>query len=369
METAMERMRVIFAVAAVLAAGGAARAERIKDIVDIKGIRANQLTGVGLVVGLNGTGDGSKLSQQLLNNRLRRFGVVLSADDVASDSIAAVEVTAELPPFARCGSKIDVTISSNNGATSLYGGVLLLTELKGADGEVYAVAQGSLTIGGIAAIGDNSTIIKNHPTVGYITGGATVEREELADFPERNGEITLLLKNPDVTTAKRIAEKINAAQPGRCMAVDPGTIRVRLPDKLTRAELAGFIDSLLELKVQVDFPAVVVVNERTGTIIIGENVTISTVAISHGSLSIITSEKDYVSQPLPFSRTGETEKTSRTELTAVEEGGHLHVLPRQVSVSELARALNAMGLTPKDIISIFQALRQAGALQAELRTM
>jgi flagellar P-ring protein precursor FlgI len=363
----MRRLAVILA--AVLAAALPAGAERIKDIVDIKNVRSNQLVGVGLVVGLNGTGDGSKVSQQLLSNRLRRAGLVLAANDLTSKSIASVEVTAELPPFAKAGSRIDLTVSADSGATSLQGGVLLLTELKGADGEVYAVAQGALVIGGFSATGEKSAISKNHTTVGFMTGGATVEREEPTEFVECNGEITLLLKNPDITTAGRIAEAINAVYAGSSTAVDHGTVRLRLPAGLAKADLAGFVDKVLSLSVKVDFPAVVVINERTGTIIIGENVGISTVAISHGNLSIITEERDYVSQPLPFSETGATEKTQRTAIATAEEQGHLHVLPRQVSVAELARALNAMGLAPRDIISIFQALRQAGALQAELKVM
>jgi flagellar P-ring protein precursor FlgI len=363
----MRSLAVILA--AILVAAIPAGAERIKDIVDIKNIRSNQLVGVGLVVGLNATGDGAKISQQLLSNRLRRAGLVLNPDDLTSKSIASVEVSAELPPFAKAGSRIDVTVSANSGASSLQGGVLVLTELHGADGEVYAVAQGPLVIGGFSASGDKSSISKNHPTVGFITGGATVEREEPTEFVECNSEITLLLKNPDITTAERIAEAINAAYAGSSMAVDHGTVRVRLPSGLARSDLAAFIDKLLSLKVKVDFPAVVVINERTGTVIIGENVGISTVAISHGNLSIITEEKDYVSQPAPFSETGSTEKTQRTSIATAEEQSRLHVLPRQVSVAELARALNAMGLSPRDVISIFQALRQAGALQAELKIM
>ena len=364
----MRRLTIIIA-ALMAVAASPARAERIKDIVDIKNIRSNQLVGVGLVVGLNGTGDGGKVSQQLLSNRLRRAGLVLNPDDLTSKSVASVEVTAELPPFAKPGSRIDVTVSANNGAASLQGGVLFLTEINGADGEVYAVAQGPLVIGGFSAGGEKSTVSKNHTTVGFITGGATVEREEPTDFVECNGEISLLLKNPDITTSRRIAEAINEAFPKSSLAVDHGTVRVRLPEGLGKADLAGFLDEILSLTVKVDFPAVVVINERTGTVIIGDHVGISTVAISHGNLSIITQEKDYVSQPLPFSETGTTEKTQRTDIATIEGRSPLHVLPRQVSVAELARALNAMGLSPRDIISIFQALHQAGALQAELKIM
>lgn len=361
-------MRLGWAIAVVLVAAQLATAERIKDIVDIQGVRGNQLVGLGLVVGLNGSGDNSQLARQMLNNHLRRSGLVMDPDDLASKNIAAVEVTAELPPFSRTGSRIDVAVSAISGASSLQGGMLLLTELTGADGEVYAVAQGALTLGGFAATGENASVSKNHTTVGYISAGATVEREELACFDE-NGEIVLLLRNPDFSTAQRIAEEVKSKLGTSCFAPDAGSVRVRVPQQVGKAELAGYIDRLGSLTVEVDSPAVVVINERTGTIIIGQNVGISTVAIAHGSLSIVTQEKDFASQPQPFSNTGNTEKLQRTDITTVESGGQVHVIPRQVSVSELARALNAMGLTPRDIISIFEALRQAGALQAELRIM
>jgi len=361
-------MRLGWAIAVVLAGAQAATAERVKDIVDVQGVRGNQLVGLGLVVGLDGSGDNAALSRQMLNNHLRRSGVVLQPNDLSSKNIAAVEVTAELPPFARLGSRIDVVVSAISGASSLQGGVLLLTELMGADGEVYAVAQGPLTLGGFAASGEKASVSKNHTTVGYISAGATVEREEVARFDE-NGEVVLLLRNPDFSTAQRIAQAVNGLHPSSSFAPDAGTVRVRIPSQVGRAELTAFVDRVGSLSVQVDSPAVVVINERTGTVIIGQNVGISTVAIAHGSLSIVTQEKDFVSQPQPFSNAGATEKTARTDITTVESGGQVHVIPRQVSVSELARALNAMGLTPRDIISIFEALRQAGALQAELRIM
>ncbi len=344
------------------------RAERIKDIVDIQGVRSNPLLGYGLVVGLNGTGDDSTASQRALANILRRSGLVLEPKDVSSKNIASVIVTAELLPFARKGSRMDVTVSSIGDTTSLQGGTLLMTPLMGADKQVYAVAQGPILVSGFAAEGQTSSVSKNHPTVGLIPAGATVEKEEIADFVE-NGCVTLNLRNPDFTTSEKIAKAINSIFGNSSNAVDAGTIKVEVPKTLTRGELTGFIDKICALKVKVDMPALVVINERSGTIIVGENVGISTVAISHGNLTIITQEKDFVSQPLPFSKTGTTGKMHRTEITAREEGGALHVVPRQVSVSELARALNAMGLTPRDLISIFEALRQAGALQAQLKIM
>jgi flagellar P-ring protein precursor FlgI len=363
----MKRLIAIAVVVATLAAP--ACAERVKDIADIKGIRSNPLQGYGLVVGLNATGDDSPVSKRMLTNLLRRSGLVLTPTDVSSKNIAFVTVTAELGPFSRSGTTIDVTISATGNATSLQGGTLLMTPLQGADGQVYAVAQGSLTLGGFSASGQKSSVSQNHATVGRVPNGATVEREELATFMDESGAITLSLRNPDFSTAEAVRTAINAAYPAVAETIDGGTVRVRVPSDVPRKELAALVDKIGNLDAKVDSPAVVVINERTGTVVVGQNVGISMVAISHGNLSIITQEKEDVSQPLPFSRAGTTEKTQRTEITAVEEMGSLHVVPRQVSVAELARALNAMGLSPRDLISIFEALRQAGALQAQLKVM
>jgi len=362
-------LTLALAAGALVVAAAPVAAERIKDIVDIKGVRSNPLQGYGLVVGLNGTGDSSVVSQRMLTNLLRRSGLVFNPADVASKNVAFVSVTAELGPFARLGTTIDVTVSSVGSATSLQGGTLLMTPLAGADGQVYAVAQGSPVLGGFSASGQKSSITQNQPTVGRVPSGATVEREELGSLLDEGGAVTLALRNPDFSTIQSVQAAINAVFPASAETVDAGTVRVRVPVRLPRGELVAFIDRIGALVVKVDAPAVVVINERTGTIVVGENVGISTVGISHGNLSIITQEKDFVSQPQPFSRTGTTEKTQRTEITAVEEAGTLHVIPRQVSVAELARALNAMGLTPRDLISIFEALRQAGALQAQLKVM
>ncbi len=360
----MRRWMVILAIPVLIAP--TARAERIKDIVNIKGVRGNPLKGYGLVYGLNGTGDGATVDKRALANMLRREGLIVDPDDLTPTNVASVVVTAELGAFARRGSTLDVTVSTLGSAASLLGGYLVLTELKGADGEVYAVAQGAVAIGGFAAVGKASTVAKNHSTSGRIPNGATVEREELATFVE-SGQITLLLRNPDFATATNIAREINSLHPNSSTTDDAGTVTVTVPEKIGRSHLANFIASIGVLQTKVDQPAVVVINEKTGTIIVGENVGISTVAISHGNLYIITEEKEFVSQPLPFSRTGETEKIQRTGIKATEERRPLSVVPRQVSVSELARALNAMGLTPRDLISIFSALRAQGALQAELR--
>ena len=352
----------------ILLAAATAPAERIKDICDIKGVRSNPLWGYGVVVGLNGTGDNSPASRQALTSILRREGIRLKAEDMASKNIASVIVTADLPPFARRGSTIDVTVSAIGNATSLQGGTLLMTELKGADGEVYAVVQKPVTVGGFSAGGEKSTVTKGHVTVGTIPGGATVEREELAEFVQK-GEVTLLLKNPDFATSERVAEAINGLYESAATAVDAGTVRVKVPEDVEKKQLLPFVRKIQEADVTVDFPAVVVINERTGTVIVGERVRITGVAISHGSMSVVVEEKEQVSQPNPFSRTGSTEKTQETNIKVVEKRSKLEVVPNGASVAELARGLNSMGLTPRDIIAIFQALKKAGALQAELRVM
>lgn len=360
-------MRIIpIVLTCLLALASTAAAERIKDIVEVQGVRSNPLIGYGVVVGLNGTGDGSPASQRAMASALRRMGIVLAPIELASKNVASVMVTADLPPFGRAGSTIDVMVSAIGNSTSLQGGTLLMTELKGADGQTYAVSQGPLSVGGFSATGESGSVSKNHPTAGRIPAGATIEREEPATFINQ-GRLCLELRNPDFSTAEKIAVAVNEAFPASSVAVDAGTISVQLPPKLARADVAAFVDRIGQLEVRVDQSAVVVINERTGTIVVGENVGISTVAISHGNLSIITQEKDFVSQPNAFSETGKTEKTHRTDITAIEERGTMNVIGKRTSVAELARALNAMGLTPRDLISIFQALRQAGALQAELR--
>lgn len=353
-----------------LAAGlaGTAAGERLKDVCDIKGVRGNPLWGYGLVIGLNGTGDGSAASKRALTNVLRRKGIVLKPEDLTSKTIASVIVTAELGPFARRGSRIDVTVSAIGDATSLQGGKLLLTELVGADGDVYAVAQGSVSTGAFVATGESASVVKNHPTVGRVPGGATVEREEVAEFVEK-GEITLLLRDPDFTTANRVGEAVNKVVADCAYAVDAGTIRVRLPATVHDRNLTAFVRKLELLTVETDLPAVVIINERTGTIIVGENVAISRVAITHGNLQVTRSDITTVSQPQPFSATGTTEKTTETHVDALEQKGTMSVVNKTVSVSDIARALNALGASPRDLISIFQALKRAGALKADLKIM
>lgn len=354
----------------------AARAARIADIVQVHGIRGNPLYGTGLLVGLDGTGDASMPSAQMLTSLLQREGhISFDPQYLRSGNIALVMVTAELGPFDREGSLIDIQISALGSAKSLQGGTLLATELKGLDGEVYAVAR-------VAAISTSSwtvegktgsKVAKNHPTVGRVPNGAYVERAETAQFVQRIGEqrfITLALRHNNFTTAERIRTAIDQLYPGCVFAQDPGTIRVRIPDSVTDVNVLGFVDSLLQLNVEVDMPGIVVINERTGTIVVGGTVSISETAVAQGDLVVKIKEQQYVSQPTtPFTEMATTAIVDDTSLAVEEKEGYLISVPRAVTVEELARALNAIGASPRDLISIFDALNRAGALQAKLEMM
>ena len=352
---------------------GVGQCERIKDIVDIQGLRGNPLTGVGLVIGLAGTGDTTLLSRQMLTNILRDSGLVLNPTDLTGGNIAVVLVTAELGPFAREGSRIDVDASAIGDAKSLQGGKLLPTPLKGLDGQVYAIAEGGISIGGWTVAGDKASITKNHQTVGRIPDGATVEKEEIATFVENiagSRIITLNLRNVDFTTARQISQAINRNYPESAIVVDAGTIQIKVPVEIRPQDIAGFIDDITKPQVQVDVPAVVVINERTGTIVVGENVGISAVAISQGSLVVKIKESEIVSQPTaPFSDSGTTEIVQDTKIGIEEQQAYLIPVTRSVTVSELAKSINAIGATPTDMIAIFNALKKAGALQAKLVIM
>ena len=365
------RLTVLFAVLLSIAPAG--RCERIKDIVDIQGLRSNPLKGIGLVIGLAGTGDSTLPSQQMLTNVLRDSGLVLSPSDLSGGNIAIVMVTAELGPFAREGSYVDVDVASIGDAKSLQGGMLLPAPLKGLDRQVYAEAHGSVFIGGWAASGNQGSITKNHQTVGRIPGGAVVEKAEIATFMEYIGNrrfITLNLRNNDFLTAERISRVINQKYPNSTVAVDAGTIRVRIPDEIGQTSMTGFIVDITQFQVSVDMPAVVVINERTGTIVVGEKVGISAVAISQGSLVVKIRETATVYQPTAsFSDAGATAVIPETEMGIEEKDGYLVPVSRVVTVSELAKALNAIGATPRDLIAIFNALKKAGALQARLEIM
>jgi len=358
---------LILTLMVLLVTGVDVRAARIKDIAGIKGARPNQLIGYGLVVGLNTSGDDDKteFTFQSLANMMQRMGIVVDKTKVDIDNVAGVMVTATLPPFAKVGTRIDVLVSSLGNAKDLQGGTLLLTPLSAPDGNVYAVAQGPISIGGFAAGGAaGGGVQKNHPTVGYIPAGAIVERE-ISLILLKKQTISLNLNNPDFTTCLRLTEVINKGLGANvAQSMDAGTVEIRVPFN-QQGNLVEFISLLENLEIAPDTIAKVVLNERTGTVIMGEKVRISTVAVSHGNLSIIIKERERVSQPLPFSE-GETVVTPETEIVVREESERLIVVPQGVNIREVVRGLNSIGVSPRDLISILQAIRASGALQAEL---
>ena len=346
-----------------------AHAVRIKDITDIKGVRENHLVGYGLVVGLEGTGDSddSLFTIQSLASLLEKMGVTVQTEDIEDvENVAAVMVTMNLPPFASLGSRIDVLVSSIGDAENLQGGTLLFTPLKGADGKVYAVAQGPVSTGGFAVSGNSGDQVqKNFPTVGRVVGGALVENEIHSDFNEKDS-LTLALHKPDFTTASRVAQAINRAFYSQLAQTDnAGSIRVSVPENYL-GNTVQFVTMIESLGVTPDMVSKVVVNERTGTVVMGENVRIATVGIAHGNLSIQINESQDVSQPLPFSRGGRTVVTPDSDIVVTEGKNPIFLVESGVSIGELVKALNALGVSPRDLIAIFQALKAAGALQAEL---
>jgi flagellar P-ring protein precursor FlgI len=353
---------VFFGLAADLAA------IRIKDIATFRGVRSNQLVGYGLVVGLNGTGDSDDavFTLQSMSSLLERMGVTVNPDDIKVKNVAAVMVTADLPPFARVGSRLDTLVNSIGDAKNLQGGTLLFTPLKGADSHVYAVAQGPISTGGFEAGGaSGSRVQKNFPTVARVVHGAMVEREIPFDLNQKD-TLTLALNQPDFTTATRVAQAINAGLAGPLARTqDSGTIHVAVPAHYVD-KVAHLIAAIENLGVTPDSVSRVVINERTGTVIMGENVRISTVAIAHGNLSIQVQESKNVSQPLPFAPGGRTTVTPETEVLVQEGRKPLYLMESGVSIGDVVRALNALGVTPRDLISILQALKAAGALQADL---
>lgn len=352
---------------AVLLCALPAGAIRIKDMASLRGVRANQLVGYGLVVGLNGTGDkaATTFTIQALSNMLNRMGVRVTPAQMAVKNVAAVMVTCDLPPFARAGTRLDVTLSSVGDATSLGGGTLILTPLKGMNGQVYAVAQGPISVGGFLAQGEAASVSKNHPTVGRIPRGAIVEREIAHTFGS-GGSMTLNLDTPDFTTANRVALAINKALPQlKAQAQDPSTVRLALP-QVAQGELISLISRMENLSITVDQPAKVVVEERTGTVVMGQNVRISTVAVASGALSISIQEGAEVSQALPLAPGGQTVVTPQTEVRVGEGKAKLAVLQSGVTIGAVVKALNLLGATPRDLITILQAIKAAGALQAQL---
>jgi flagellar P-ring protein precursor FlgI len=334
----------------------------------VSGARDNQLVGYGLVVGLAGDGDLDPVyTQQTVANMLQRFGITVPPITLSAKNVAAVMVTADIPAFVRNGTRIDVTVAAIGNAKSLQGGILLQTPLLGADGETYAVAQGALSVGGFA-VGQGgaggATVQKNHPTVAQITGGALVEKE-IPTQVVHNSQVDLLLREPDFTSAARMSAAINQVFPESSLALDPTTVRVKVPEGLDHAAV-DFIARLEAIEVTPDVAARVIINERTGTIVATSRIKISSCAVSHGALTITIASTVEASQPAPFSQTGRTALLPKTETTATENKGKLLPLPDMPSIEKVAAALNAIGVTPRDMMSIFQTMKQAGALQADL---
>lgn len=340
-------------------------ATRIKDIAAFDGVRDNQLVGYGLIVGLNGSGDSdqTKFPVQSLVNMLERMGVTVNRADIKVKNVAAVMVTATLPPFAKQGTKLDVLVSSLGDAKTIAGGTLIMTPLKGADNQVYAVAQGSILTNSFAFGGQGASATKNHPTAGRIPAGALVERE-LPNVLAGKSNLRLNLAQSDFTTAARIAAAINKTFKGAAGSSDGGSVMVQVPDEYASRPVE-FIAQLENLEVTQDQPARVVVNERTGTVVMGDKVKISSVAVSHGNLTLTIKETPKVSQPKPLSN-GETKEVPRTELKVQEEQKRLSLLPEGNTIGDVVRGLNLLGVTPRDLISILQSIKAAGALQAEL---
>ena len=354
---------------ATAAAGPSMAKSRIKDIVEFEGVRNNMLVGYGLVVGLNGSGDSLRnapFTKQSLEAMLERLGVNTRDANLNTKNVAAVMVTAKLPAFVASGSPIDATVSALGDAKSLQGGTLLVTPLMGADGQSYAVAQGTVQTGSVSAGGaSGSSVSKGVPTAGRIASGAVVEREigfQLATM----SQLRMTLRNPDFTTALRIADVVNARYPGCARADNPTIVTLQPP---AGQDMVSFLAQVENLSVETDEPAKVVIDEIAGVIVMGENVRISTVAIAQGNLTIRVQESPAISQPAPFSQ-GQTAAVPQSSVTVEEEKGkQLITLQSGASLSTLVAGLNALGVTPRDMISILQAIKSAGALQAEIQVM
>jgi len=360
-------LAVLLAVCVPVNAGATSR---IKDLANVEGVRQNQLIGYGLVVGLNGTGDtlnNIPFTKQSLTAMLERLGVNVRGQTLRTGNVAAVMVTANLPPFATQGTRIDVTVSALGDSKSLQGGTLLVTPLLGADGNVYAVGQGSVAIGGFQAEGEAAKITRGVPTVGRIANGALIERE--IDFNlNRQSQLRMALRNPDFTTAKRIAAAINdfigvpTAEP-----LDPSTIGITVP-KQYRGNVISLLTDVEQLQVEPDQPAKIVIDERSGIIVMGNDVRVSTVAVAQGNLTVTITETAQVSQPAPFSR-GQTTVVPRTRIGVQEDGKKLAVVRNGVSLQQLVNGLNSLGIGPRDLIAILQAIKAAGAIQADIEVM
>ncbi|MCX7613883.1 MAG: flagellar basal body P-ring protein FlgI [Caldimicrobium sp.] len=340
---------------------------RLKDIMDIEGVRGNYLVGYGLVVGLKGTGDGdqTKFTVQSVVNMLEKFGIRVPKEQVKLKNVAAALVTAYLPPYVKSGQRVDVQVSALGDAKNLQGGTLLMTPLMGPDGKVYALAQGPVSIGGFAVAGAGAQAQVNHPTVGKVPNGAIIEREVPMEDLNSLEKVTISLKTEDFSTTLQVSEAINNYLRKRVAnPVDMKTIELRVPENY-RGRVVALLGEIGNLAIKPDIPARVVIDEKTGTVIIGENVRISRVAVAHGNLSVEVRETPEVVQPLPFGR-GETVVAPRTEIAAKEERARIVVLEEGATLGELIRALNAVGATARELIAVLQAIKAAGALHGDL---
>jgi flagellar P-ring protein precursor FlgI len=369
-----KRLPILIAAVCISLLANDVQGARLKDLAHVAGFRSNQLFGYGLVVGLSGTGDrqNTEFTVQTLANLLQDYNIRVSPEDVRVKNVAAVIITAEVPPFVQPGTRLDATISSVGDASSLSGGVLLLTPLKGPDGRVYGVAQGPVSLGGgFTAQGIGAKVTKNHQTAGRVTAGVLLERAVPSNVVNHDGRVRINVDRPDFTTAKRIADAISqsslkvTAEP-----VSPGVIVVNIPDAY-RSNPVAFVSVLESVEIAPDQAARIVVNERTGTVIISREVRIAPVAVAHAGLHITIKTEQRVSQPNPFAR-GDTKVVPDTQVTVKEpDARQLVSLPGGAGVllNEIVQALNALGVTPRDLIAVFEALREAGALQAELIIM
>ncbi|MBI5587076.1 MAG: flagellar basal body P-ring protein FlgI [Deltaproteobacteria bacterium] len=345
----------------------AAYGARIKDIAFIEGVRPNQLVGYGIVVGLNGSGDKTSAvyTMQSIANMLNRMGMKFDPKTIKVKNVAAVIVTAELPAFTKPGGKIDVLVSSLGDATSLQGGTLISTPLKGPDGSVYAVSQGSVSLAGFTAGSGGSSVAKNHQTAGKIPNGAIIEKDIPVSLFGKD-KLQLSLRSPDFTTAERIADEINRDFNGTiARPQDAGSVTLSVPENY-RDGLVQYISRIEALDIKPDAVTKVIVNERTGTVVMGERVRLSTVAISHGDISIEIKTQYYISQPPAFSPKGETVVVPVEQTNVQETKSKLIVMPEGVTLGDVVRALNLIGVTPRDLVAILQSIKAAGALQAEL---
>jgi len=355
--------------ALALCAAQPADAARLKDMASVKGVRSNQIIGYGLVVGLRGTGDKqqTQFTTQSLRSLLAKMGISIDPRQIRVANVAAVMVTAKLPAFARTGASIDATVSSVGDASSLSGGMLLMTPLLGNDGQIYAVAQGPVAIGGFSVESGGSSVSQNHPTVGTLVGGATVEREVAYSMVGQE-EFEIALHRPDFTTAQRAATRINE-EIGEPVAVarDSGTLDLTLPAAYQK-DAVGFMARIEAVEIAPDKAARIILNERTGTIVMGDAVRVSTVAVAHGNLTVVVNKINEVSQPGPFSD-GQTARIQNTDLETNQDESNLTVIEETVTIGDLVRALNAMGTTPTDLVSIIQAIKASGALSADVELM